>query len=72
MKTDNILKQKVLAFALVAASALGRVFVEQSGIQRSLLLDGLLTGCLALGLFLWIGSKRMERRGRGKKEKIEE
>ena len=68
MNTDKILKQKALAFALVAVSALGRVVKEQSGMEGGFLLDGLLMGCLAVGLFLWIGSKRMEWRNRRKKE----
>ena len=59
---DRILKQKALAFSLVAMSALGTVFKEQWGLEGGLLLDGLLIACFVLGLFLWVGCKRMERR----------
>ena len=65
---DRILKQKALAFSFVAMSALGTVFKEQWGIEGSLLLDGLLIACFALGLFLWVGSKGMERRSRREEE----
>jgi hypothetical protein len=64
LKTDNILKQKALAFSLVGMSALGAVFKEQSGIEGSLLLNGFLIASLALGVFFWIASKRMEWRSR--------
>jgi hypothetical protein len=70
-RTDRILKKKALAFSLVAMSALGTVFKGQSGIEGSLLLDGFLMGCLALGLFFWIGSKRMEWRDRREEVKDE-
>ena len=59
-KTDRILKRKALAFSLVAVSALGTVFKEQSGIEGGPLLDGLLIASLVLGLWFWIASKRME------------
>jgi|GEM_PF-3430047 len=68
---DRILKQKALAFSLVAASALGTVFKGQWGIRGGPLLDGLLIVCFTLGLFLWLGSKRMERRSRREEEKRE-
>ena len=61
---DRILKQKALAFSLVAASALGTVVKEQAGIEGSPLLDGLLVVCFVLGLVLWLGTKGMERRSR--------
>lgn len=66
--TDKVLRQKALAFSLVATSALGAVFKEQSGLGGGLFLDGFLAACLALGLFFWISSKRMERRGRRNQE----
>ena len=69
---ERILKQKALAFSLVAMSALGTVFKEQAGIEGGFLLDGLLMACLALGLFLWIQSKRMEWRGRRNDEEKRE
>ena len=65
---DRILKQKALAFSLVAMSALGKVFKEQWGLEGGVLLDGLLIACFVLGLFLWIGSNRMERRCRREEE----
>ena len=61
---DRILKQKALAFSLVAASALGTVAKEQAGIEGGPFLDGLLVACFVLGLALWIGTKAMERRSR--------
>ncbi len=70
--TDRILKQKALAFSLVAMSALGSVFKEQSGIEGGPLLDGMLIACFSLGLFLWVGSKRMERRSRREEEERRE
>ena len=45
-------------------SALGTVFKEQSGIEGRPLLDGLLIASLALGVFFWIASKRMEWKSR--------
>jgi len=63
-RTDRILKQKALAFSLVAVSALGTVFKEQSRIAGGPLLDGLLMVSLVLGLWFWITSKRMEWRSR--------
>ena len=63
-RTDRILKQKALAFSLVAMSALGSVFREQWGIERGFLPDGLLIASFALGVFFWISSKRMEWRSR--------
>ena len=68
---DRILKQKALAFSLVAMSALGKVFKEQWGLEGGVLLDGLLIACFALGLFLWVGSKGMERRSRREEEERE-
>jgi hypothetical protein len=65
---DNILKKKALAFSLVAVTALGTVVKEQWAIQGGPLLDGVLIACLALGLWLWVGSKRMERRSRREEE----
>ena len=62
--TDRILRHKVLAFSLVSTTALGAVFKEQSALGGGLFLDGFLTACLALGVFFWISSKRMEWRGR--------
>jgi hypothetical protein len=70
--TDSILKLKALAFSFVAMSALGTVFKEQAGIEGGVLVDGLLTACLVFGLFLWIQSKRMERRARRNKEEKRE
>ncbi len=69
---QRILKQKALAFSLVAVTALGTVVKEQWGIEGGALLDGVLIACLALGLWLWVGSKRMERRIRRAKEEEEE
>ena len=71
LKTDKILKQKALAFSLVAMSALGTVFKEQSGIEGDPLLNGLLIASLSLGVFFWIASKRTEWRSRrdGKENK---
>ena len=71
---DRVLKRKVLAFSLVAMSALGTVLKGQWGIRGGPLLDGFLAACLFLGLFFWIASKRMEYRGRrpGKVQKDEE
>ena len=66
---DRILKQKALAFSLVAMSALGTVFKEQWGIEGGLILDGFLIACFALGLFLWVGSKGMERRSRREEDR---
>ena len=63
-RTDRILKKKTLAFSLVGMSALGTVFKEQSGIEGGPLLTGLLIASLALGVFFWIASKRMEWRSR--------
>ena len=71
-RTERILKQKALAFSLVAVSALGTVVKEQAGIEGGVLLDGLLMVCLALGLFLWIQSKRMEQRARRSREEKRE
>jgi hypothetical protein len=59
---QRILRQKALAFFLVAASALGSVLKEQAGMGGGVLLDGLLMACLAVGLLLWVQSKRRERR----------
>ena len=64
----TILKQKTLAFSLIAVSVLGTVCKEQWGIRGSALLDGVLLACLAAGLWLWIGSKRLERRARREQE----
>jgi hypothetical protein len=61
---DTILKRRILAFSLVAASTLGSVFKGQWGIDGGPLLDGILAACLVLGLFLWMASKRMESIGR--------
>jgi hypothetical protein len=69
---DRILKQKALAFSLVAVSALGTVFKEQAGIEGGPLLDGLLIGSFVLGLVLWLGSKGMERRSRREEEEDRE
>lgn len=69
---DRILKQKALAFSLVAMSALGMVFKEQWGIEGGPLLDGLLIACFSLGLLLWVGSKRMERRSRREEDENRE
>jgi hypothetical protein len=69
---DRILKQKALAFSLVATSALATVFKEQAGFEGGPLLDALLFGCLALGLLLWVGSKAMERRSRREEEEDRE
>ncbi len=66
--TDKVLRQKALAFSLVATSALGAVFKEHSGMGGGLLVDGFLAACLALGLFFWISSKRMEWRDRRHQE----
>jgi hypothetical protein len=71
-KMDSILKLKALAFSLVAMSAVGTVFKERGGIEGGLLLDGLLTACLAFGLLFWIQSKRMERRLRRNNEEHQE
>ena len=65
---ERILKQKALAFSLVAVSALGTVVKEQWGIEGGPFLDGVLIACFAAGLWLWIGSKRLERRIRREKE----
>ncbi len=65
---DDILKRRVLAFAFVALSVLGTLFKEHWGIEGGFLLDGLLLACLALGLWLWVESKRMERRSRRDEE----
>jgi hypothetical protein len=62
LKTDQVLKQKALAFSLVAVSALGTVCKEQSGMAGGPLLDGFLIVSLVLGLWFWIRSKRMEWR----------
>ena len=62
-RTDRILKRKALAFSLVAVSLLGTVFEEQSGIEGGPLLYGLLMVPLVLGLWFWITSKRMEKKG---------
>ena len=69
---DRILKQKALAFSLVAVSALGTVFKKQWDIGGGPLLDGLLIACFSLGLLLWLGSKRMERRSRREEEERRE
>ena len=69
---DRILKRKALAFSLVAMSAIGTVFKEQWDIGGSPLLDGFLIACFSLGIFLWLGSKRMERRSRRKEEERRE
>ena len=69
---ERILKQKALAFSLVAVSALGTVVKEQWGIEGGPFLDGVLIACLAAGLWLWIGSKRLERRYRREEEEREE
>ncbi len=69
---NRILKQKALAFSLVAMSALGTVFKEQWGIEGSPLLDGLMIACFCLGLLLWLGSKGMERRSRREEEENRE
>jgi hypothetical protein len=69
---DKILKQRALAFSLVAMSALGTVFKEQWGIEGGPLLDGLLIACFCLGLLLWLGSKGMERRIRREEEEDRE
>jgi hypothetical protein len=68
-----MLKRKVLAFCLVATSALGNVLKGQWGIPRGPLLDGFLLACLILGVSLWIASKRMESKGgrHGKRDKDE-
>ena len=63
-RTDRILRNKALAFSLVAMSALGTVFKEQSGIEGGPLLNGLLIASLSLGVFFWISSKRTEWRSR--------
>ncbi len=68
----TILKQKALAFFLIALSALGTVFKEQWGIDGGLLLDGVLIACFVLGLFVWVGSKRMERQSRQEEEEGKE
>ena len=69
-RTDRILKQKALAFSLVAVSALGTVFKDQWGIAGGPLLDGVLIASLVLGVAFWISSKRMESRSRrGDREK---
>lgn len=70
--SDRILRLKALAFSLVAMSALGTVFKEQAGIEGGLLLDGLLMGCLAFGVLLWVQSKSMERRLRRKNKESRE
>ena len=69
---DRILKQKALAFSLVAMSALGTVAKEHAGINGGPLLDGLLIACLALGVLLWLGTKVMERRSRREEEEDRE
>ena len=69
---DRILKQKALAFSLVAVSALGAVFREQWGMEGSPVFDGLLIACFSLGLVLWLGSKGMERRSRRDEEEERE
>jgi len=50
-------------------SALGTVFKEQWDLEGGLLLDGLLIACFVLGLFLWVGSKGMERRSRREEDR---
>ncbi len=65
---ERVLKQKTLAFSLVAVSALGTVIKERWGIAGGPVLDGVLIACLVAGLWLWIGSKRLERRIRREQE----
>ena len=69
---DRILKQKALAFSLLAVSALGTVCTEQAGIEGGPLLDGFLIAWFVLGLALWLGSKGMERRSRREEEEDRE
>ena len=69
---DDILKRRGLAFAFVALSLFGTLFKEHWGIEGGPLLDGLLVVCLALGLWLWVDSKRMERKSRREEQRKEE
>jgi hypothetical protein len=71
-RVERILTQKVLAFSLVAVSALGTVTKEQWGIKGCPFLDAVLITCFVVGLWLWIGSKRLERRNRREEEEREE
>ena len=68
---DDVLKRRVLAFSFVAMSLFGTLFKEHWGIEAGPLLDGVLMVCLALGLWLWVDSKRMERRSRRGEEETE-
>ncbi len=68
----KILRQRFLAFSLVAAGGLGSVCKEQWGLDGGPVLDGVLMACFCLGLGLWVGSKRMERRSRRQQEEERE
>ena len=65
---DDILKRRVLAFSFVAISVFGTLFKEHWGIKAGPFLNGVLVACLALGIWCWVGSKKMERRSRRNQE----
>lgn len=69
---DRILRQKALAFSLIAGCTLGTILKEQTGFGAGFLLDGILLACLFLGLALWVGAKRTERRGAREKQEPNE